>query len=1188
MTSCPSPEATTSAILGASSAGWSPSRPHRKDAGHQMEAGPDTPSDYGSEYTTSPNGSRRVPEHRANLGALRSHGLVSNSIFKSNASPTSSQYSPQSHFARQSPSTRQSPAYGFGLGISANGAGSPGKHQQSEGPLRTLSNSSMNSNQSLSDVDSEEKSAAFRAAQGSPRKSQGYKRLQKASYVSRSPFKKPGQEGDEFEQPLEMPNNAWAKSAAYNQHQMSGSPDRENHDPMDRRPSTPERTPQRVATMSSGEDVDMSTPTSAGTPKSTRHVYTDSPSGKGLLVNNRLHGPRQMSHGSGASTPIDSPARRERRKTVTFDEVLDVQEFDRESSFDRESLRSGSSESANSLHRENSNEDDEMWLRGSNRMDLGTQKLVDRLMVVNGSPDSGTSSAFSTPELGEQGKDSKNIRELEADTSNDSLEASSVDEPRSPGPDDTSLDRGDEKSFNTAYDSSHYQDSTYVDPESDLSGGNLSAYGALHRVESLVDELLGDEMLGNHVKEQNNMSPRAEDVHSSPPRRRRNFGPKLGEDGAKPLPVVPAQQESQSQTPSTSENLPLHLPAWSPLMKGIGSPEQGTVQRSPEQRHVSTVADQSKHTGRPHISRDAVLQRVAREKHMQETQRAKVPTKAEEPAEHKASDAITSSSAKPKAPEQMPVQSASKPVRQHADDQERSPLERLGDEVAAEQAQAALRSDISQRERESLDHVHSQQQTWFQDTSQDVTVDKDGTHLRVSNDDSSGRTSPSETSKPGLTPAQQAEQIIARRRSKNGKSPTMPQAPRRSLSEGDKDEEQHPRRMSPEEEDAQNEANAREEEILKRKHSLEASLRVAVDTGFESGLEREISRIYHQGDQKYRINDRGTYAGVSETVAHSPQAGDVEKGKAWRKLRRPSDMNEYAKEMREYRAKENPKKASGKVFVLVDSFTPTSLPVPSKPTRFYCVLDNGLHVVRTATAYLKNGVPSKIGQEFELIQHRNLEFSLTLVAQRDAHLQDPREQSPTSMKRDRMTPSFSRGVGKLFSSPKKRSVFSTSGSQMDNGPQVEPMLSYLNREGAFGQSNVVFDSISKEALCKCHVLELPVHGVSDPPASLSSATGGMPRSGSMEFSRNLDKVRGTLRVKVFYLPPLPGVAKNLLPDNLGDCIKGMEAARWHSGQPWKEGTLTQLGGDCQVRFEISHISGSSLTHTLCRAGVVVP
>ena len=146
-------------------------------------------------------------------------------------------------------------------------------------------------------------------------------------------------------------------------------------------------------------------------------------------------------------------------------------------------------------------------------------------------------------------------------------------------------------------------------------------------------------------------------------------------------------------------------------MKGIGSPEQGTVQRSPEQRHISTVAEQSKHTGRPHISRDAVLQRVAREKHMQETQRAKVPTKAEEPAEQemsKASDAIIASSVKPKAPEQMSVQSASKPVRQQADDQERSPLERLGDEVAAEQAQAALRSDISQRERESLDHVHSQ------------------------------------------------------------------------------------------------------------------------------------------------------------------------------------------------------------------------------------------------------------------------------------------------------------------------------------------------------------------------------------------------------------------------------------------------------------------------------------------------
>lgn len=36
--------------------------------------------------------------------------------------------------------------------------------------------------------------------------------------------------------------------------------------------------------------------------------------------------------------------------------------------------------------------------------------------------------------------------------------------------------------------------------------------------------------------------------------------------------------------------------------------------------------------------------------------------------------------------------------------------------------------------------------------------------------------------------------------------------------------------------------------------------------------------------------DRGTFMGVDDKVTHSTRAGDVDSGKAWRKLRRPSDM----------------------------------------------------------------------------------------------------------------------------------------------------------------------------------------------------------------------------------------------------------------------------------------------------------
>lgn len=43
--------------------------------------------------------------------------------------------------------------------------------------------------------------------------------------------------------------------------------------------------------------------------------------------------------------------------------------------------------------------------------------------------------------------------------------------------------------------------------------------------------------------------------------------------------------------------------------------------------------------------------------------------------------------------------------------------------------------------------------------------------------------------------------------------------------------------------------------------------------------------------------------------------GDVANGQAWRAVRRPSDMNEYSKQLKELRAQEGTAKAFGKVFV---------------------------------------------------------------------------------------------------------------------------------------------------------------------------------------------------------------------------------------------------------------------------------
>jgi hypothetical protein len=86
--------------------------------------------------------------------------------------------------------------------------------------------------------------------------------------------------------------------------------------------------------------------------------------------------------------------------------------------------------------------------------------------------------------------------------------------------------------------------------------------------------------------------------------------------------------------------------------------------------------------------------------------------------------------------------------------------------------------------------------------------------------------------------------------------------------------------------------------------------------------------------QRYHVRQHSeTIYASSDTdkVSHIDGAGDVDNGRAWRTVRRPSDMvrkstrwpreradiwpqNEYAKQIREYHSQEKPGKSHGKVF----------------------------------------------------------------------------------------------------------------------------------------------------------------------------------------------------------------------------------------------------------------------------------
>lgn len=1284
----PSPDASTAAILGASSSGWSP---QRRNQGFEGGGG------GGGDVNSSPSrtgGINASPSRQFDPHALRSHGYVSNSIFKqlgqqrggaagraggsANASPLSS---PTRSAAAATPlsSPRRRMGVGLGIGVDSNG------HAGAGSPTRDAAQSDAENDESLL-VTSPSSTHSSALA---PRKSRGFEVLTKSSYVSNSPFKRG----------------------------------------VDSEPS-----PQQTRPLS----------------LRTQQQQSASPASKGLLNSNRLHGPRSMGADDSMSSTSASGdatiqqhriplAQRQRRKTVTFDESPDIQEFDRESSFDGSSLRSGDSAvslqssdggserggSDHSHYRDIHDDDfDEEHFWTNTR---GNNAASQRLMVVNGgaSPDPSTSS----PEI-ERHVEQQQQQQRHAPSSNSSNDADTADtaddaddsreisnseasdmEPISPEPHQRILSAGPspgEKSYATA------ADDTFE--AADASHASLGL-GGLQRVDSMVDELLQQARAGDENDDN--------DVSYEKPVRRGGHGgvgvtmADLQSREASPVREQPAAAAAAAMTtatddmasrdrgdeaaveselfstrppaplapptlaaPSCSSSALPSLPNWSPLLmddkplppfedaESRSQPQVQAQQQEQRQQQQQQQQDEQRDSlprpppsprrpgagasGRPHISRDAVLERVAREKRAQaEAEQARHAAQnqhsKESPADlsfhppasthHSHSDSLRSRS-RPSAPASvrpahsmtampMPTDaaaatptstpafhlSASQPEPQptplrEAPEEVVSPLERLGEEILAQQGDAVDENgraisgeapkspwfdsansarSVAEKAQPATSNATGSMAAKSKSTRaappSNLTIPPPGIDAdsdappspALSVRSNNGRLAPSTLGPPppAVSGDEYAEQIIARRRSKRGADGGAARR-KRSMSTGDAAalraarandaarEADDPRPQTPTNNNSNDDASDRasvEADLQRSKLTLDTTVQHALDGGFGNGLSRDISRIFRDGDSPYKTTDRGAFAGVDDKVSHSRTAGDVDSGKAWRKLRRPSDINEYAEEMRAYRANENPKKAAGKVFVMIDSFHPANLPVPQQaPTRFYSIIDNGLHIVKTGTSLLRPGqdVASPIGLEFELIQHKNLEFNLTLFVQRDAHLQDPRTTaaaarpaSPTK-KTGSVTRSF---MSKLLRSPKKESA-------RDKSPErVEPLLSYMNREGAFGRVDLVFEQVASKCLGKCFTVDLPVRGVADQMSSISGqASLSSYRS---DFSRNLGRSRGFMRLKLFYLPPMPSIPPKMLPQNLKECVQGMEAAKWHQSQEARlSGVLTQQGGDC--------------------------
>ncbi|KAF9452728.1 hypothetical protein P691DRAFT_721123 [Macrolepiota fuliginosa MF-IS2] len=338
-------------------------------------------------------------------------------------------------------------------------------------------------------------------------------------------------------------------------------------------------------------------------------------------------------------------------------------------------------------------------------------------------------------------------------------------------------------------------------------------------------------------------------------------------------------------------------------------------------------------------------------------------------------------------------------------------------------------------------------------------------------------------------------------------------------------------------------------------------------------IERELRKFDGDGSvaakkSKYLIREReGTiYASASEDkVSHIAGAGDLDAGKAWRTVRRPSDMNEYSKQIKEYRSQANPAKAYGKVFVKVLGIKGVNLPLPQQPTALTCTLNNGIHFVTTPECEL--GPDCRIDQEFELIEHSKLEFTLTLKIRRDPHITAQfKALAPAPVPQPPPPPvvqqSSSRGMRAFFSSsPKKPSK--EKAVQPPPPPPVhrlpENLARYLKPDGTLARAFIQFKDIATRCDTRLFETSYPLIGQ------------------RVELGGKFSTLQvGEIVLQMFRLPPLPGVPPDQLPQSLEECHRGLRHINWHK-MTYFQGTLTQSGGDCNTwRRRLFRVIGANL------------
>ncbi len=209
------------------------------------------------------------------------------------------------------------------------------------------------------------------------------------------------------------------------------------------------------------------------------------------------------------------------------------------------------------------------------------------------------------------------------------------------------------------------------------------------------------------------------------------------------------------------------------------------------------------------------------------------------------------------------------------------------------------------------------------------------------------------------------------------------------------------------------------------------------------------------------------------------------------------------------------------------------------------------------------------------IEHSKLEFTLTMKIRRDPHVvaQFKVNQPPTAARPppQPLPPPASKGGSSKsggmrsflgLGSPKKSKNAVRAASPAP--PIIPPprpftlqenLARYLKPDGALGRAFISFKDIARH--CDTRLLEttFPLIGQKIEVGSTAKA---------LQI--------GEVVLQIFRLPPLPGIPPEQLPQSLEECHRGLTHTRWHKAC-YMQGTLTQMGGDCSVRIQLSSICG---------------